>query len=340
VLARENERGIDYRGAVVAMNVSGDNAQQLEQKRERILRFDHPRRRVGPTRFYGLDRLLRAFLGLPARVPLYVHMDHGVPLLDEMLSAERETRLPVFFTRSSRRRVYEELTGRPAHVVGSPFVHYRRSMGIERAPGARGTVVFPMHSTSLLDVVFDWDRYAESLLSLPEHLQPITVCLYWKDLLAGAHQAFTRRGLPVTTAGHRNDPRFVEHFYAILRRAQYTTGNVLGSNTFYSVEMGIPYFTYGAVPEQHNTGGHPDYPSGRFDLRETSPEVLELQRVFTFEPGASIRITDATRSLVHEKLGIDEDIDKHELRRVVYDSLVRNAPRDLLSRVRRRLGRR
>ena len=68
------------------------------------------------------------------------------------------------------------------------------------------------------------------------------------DIHKGYHKIFFDNGFPVYTAGNTLDVRFAERFYNILKNFRYSTSSIIGSYTYYSVEMGIPFFLHGREP--------------------------------------------------------------------------------------------
>ncbi|MBF0233096.1 MAG: hypothetical protein HQK65_08665, partial [Desulfamplus sp.] len=194
---------------------------------------------------YGLGKWLKKSLAIPDCVPLsHIHMDHGVPPSDELSNIDLATNRPAFFIREAKQKKYYSYTGKEAYVTGSPFIFCRKFYAIRRDADASGTVAFPVHSTHLIDVLTDWEEYATNLLILPKPFHPITVCLYWKDILEGHFAPFSKRGLSVVTAGHMADPEFPLNFYHILKCHKFSTSNLVGSYAFYSIEMDIPFFIY------------------------------------------------------------------------------------------------
>lgn len=297
----------------------------LEQQIQRIQAFEARCPSPEAHQCYGLGKWLRRDLALPASVPLHIHMDHGVRVSDVMTNCDLLSDRPIFFTTAAQRDEYYKQTGKRAYVSGSPFVACRRLNQIEPASEARGTVAFPVHSTHLIDVVIDWEQYADDLLSLPAEYQPVTVCLYWKDLLAGRHTPFIERGMAVVTTGHMADPDFATIFYTILRRHRYCTSNMVGSYTFYAVEMGMPFFIYGMPPAFNNHGHDHNRPVGTYtaEALENDRERLDwlgFQRLFELDVQQGVEISDRTRDLCLAKLGIDQADSPATLRRVIYQA--------------------
>jgi len=306
---------------------------QLNDEIRKIEIFESKFQGTPRSQWYGMGYWLKEYLDVPKFLPLFVHMDHGVPIQDEPLKSDSATKLPLFFVRRSRKDKFEERYGKKSFVVGSSFVHYRRLRQVERDPEAKGTVAFPTHSSHLIDVVSDWCSYADALLGLPSHFHPVTVCLYWKDLVNGAHRPLLEKKIPVVTAGHMADPSFVVNFYNILRKHSYSTSNMMGSYTFYSIEMDIPFFLYGENPRFNNWGGDPNRPQGTYELDARSADEMEFRDYFLFDSSKPISIPVSIHQKCLEKLGLDGPIDRGELRRAIYTALLTHGPERLLAKI-------
>jgi hypothetical protein len=77
-------------------------------------------------------------------------------------------------------------------------------------------------------------------------MKPISICLHFRDIELYGKQ-FRDHGFSVFTAGdsRQSGNGFVKNFYDILSRHKYSCSNEIGSYTFYSIEMGIPFFICG-----------------------------------------------------------------------------------------------
>ncbi len=265
--------------------------------------------------FYGLDALIRDYAGLPSNVPLLCHFDHGWTPSEEAYDIVTEE--PLVLVMSKRRLLaWKRISDIPAAIVGSPFVHYRKSRKIEKDAAASGTIAFPVHSTQLTEAVYDMDAYCRQLQNLPEAYHPITVCLHFHDIARKRDEIYKKYGFEVVTAGI---PvvlgfEFVDNFYENLRNHRYATSNQVGTYSFYAVEMGIPFFVYGepAVPEKQEDKSAPaisrytDYPLGAYATQlfaHPTQEIREEQRVF-----------------VEEELGVHDCLSGSELRKLLLET--------------------
>jgi FkbM family methyltransferase len=279
---------------------------------------------------YGIGYWLKKYLRIPVFIPLHIFMDHHVPTTDEPYLAQLNSTVPVFVTREAQQSILKNKYLIKSYVMGAPFVYCRWLNQIEQAPNAQGTIAFPSHSTHLIDTVFDWESYADTLLTLPAEFQPITVCLYWKDLLLDRQKPFADRGMTVVTAGHMIDPSFTVKFYNLMKKAKYTTSNLVGSFAYYSIEMNIPFFLYGERPMKNNFGGDLHCPPGLYE------RTYEDETYFNYDFSKPITISPFLKQKCIERLGIDKPIDKKGLKRVIYLSVLKVIiikPKELLARI-------
>lgn len=266
-------------------------------------------------KFYGLDTLIRDYAGLPANVPLLCHFDHGWSPLPE--AYDLMTDEPLMLVMSRRRlQAWNKISSIPGAIIGSPFVHYRKSRQIEKNAAARGTIAFPAHSTQLTESIFDIDEYCQQLLSLPIEYHPITICLHFHDLARKRDEIYKKYGFKIVTAGPPavSGFEFVEKFYEILRNHKYATSNQVGTYSFYAVEMGIPFFIFGepvVLKKQEEksapvTSSYTDYPMGAY-----------ATKIFQ---GPTQVISEEQKNFVEEELGVHDCLSGIELRELLIES--------------------
>ncbi len=198
---------------------------------------------------YSMSRIFREIYRIPAFIPVpYVcFLEHGVNFqFEHFYNRLLESRGELIFLDNSHRVAnFERQTGKKAYALGPLYPKYRKAHGILPHESATGTLAFPSHSSSQFDFSSGYSRYAQDLLRLPERFHPVTVCMYYYDLLQGRHKAFEEAGFEVVTNGYIGEPTFVDTFYDTMRRFRYITSNHIGSYSFYALEMGLPFFLYG-----------------------------------------------------------------------------------------------
>ena len=221
----------------------------LEEEILKIHQIEDSKIHLRMSEYYGMDNILKEYLQLPTILPLKytVYLEHGISIMPDYINLKlQEVKNELIFVNTSHRKKYlEKHLSCQVEVLGPLAIHFRRMKGIVQSEKAEGTLIFPSHSSHHADSVFDWEKYADSLLSFPDALRPLKICLYWKDFLLERQHIFLDRGFEVTTNGHLYDKEHVAKIYKNIREAKFLSGNSISSAFFYGLEMGIPAFVYG-----------------------------------------------------------------------------------------------
>ncbi|MGO9173599.1 MAG: hypothetical protein ACLP7P_16785 [Rhodomicrobium sp.] len=230
----------------------------LNAAREQIKSYD-AMRLPAPCEWYGIGRVVRELAGLPRDFPFDCNIHHGIEFAVGVVPFYLQGNRPMLVCREEYVKLYVD-KGVKAISVGLLQIQYRRLRGISQIPNPCGTLAFPSHSTHHITSVINDAEYANELANLPSVFQPVSVCLYWRDILLERHKAYLDKGLDVFTAGHVADPNFLSSLYCKLAGYKFTTGNSLGTHVIMSIEMGIPYFVTGDHPQYRiETGGDPEW---------------------------------------------------------------------------------
>lgn len=269
---------------------------------------------------YGFGKYIREYGHYPSFLPLCIYTDHGPGRIDHPYKHELESVAPsqLYHSPISVLR-WNEVSKKPGYCFLSPFVYYRRKNGINISNNAKGTIAFPAHTTRLIDEVSDINNYIDQLLKMPEEFKPVSVCLHMHDINKGRHKNFLNRNIPVVTAGNTSDYRFPERFYDILRKYKYATSNLVGSYTYYAVEMGIPFSVYG---EKQKFINHSDQNIifGEYDPYKESESYRAIYDLFN---GLNRSITPEQKKLVETDLGIFDGIGRKKMAKVLYASFLK-----------------
>lgn len=274
---------------------------------------------------YGHDNILRVIAKIPDCLPINARIQHGwyartIPDL--------KYSTPLMLVWSKRiQDAWHNYSSVPAYVLGSPFVRYRHFSKIKKDNDAKGTVVFPQHSTPNYYGDFDLTGYCESLSKLPKEFEPLTICIHFRDyeLFAREFECF---GFKVVTAGHsrQGGTGFVDNFYRILAQHQYSTSNNVGSYSFYSVEMGIPFFVYGNRPVIREKKSN--------KMVKDSDSVT--QKAIDMFSDINLDVTEEQKAFVNSELGINSWIKKDQLRELLYKNFrndIKNYPKRVFHKI-------
>ena len=265
---------------------------------------------------YSFGRHIRRYAFFLPFLPLNIYTDHGAASLsDKPYAHELEAKAYCQFYHSPELvNNWKKYSNKPCYTLYSPFVSYRRKNKIEQNINAKGTLAFPAHSTTTIEDVSDIEEYIKQLKELPEEFQPISVCLHMHDVNKKQYEIFTKHKIPVYTAGHVCDYRFAERFYNIARNFKYTTSNMIGSYSFYCVEMGIPFSLYGNSPILMNTGD-PNVEIGEWNQFKSSSQHIKMQKLFE---GLQKTVTDEQKNTVEKDLGLIDGCSRFEMAKILY----------------------
>jgi hypothetical protein len=285
------------------------------------------------SEWYGIGNVVRELAKLPPRFPLHLQIHHAAYIEETPLHHYDVSPLPVLVCRSAFVRLHARSTQKTAMVLGSPQIRYRRIRRIDTADFGQGTLAFPCHSSHHVAATFDDKAYADELLNLPVEFHPLTVCMYWKDILEGRHLFYSRKGIRVVTAGHIADPCFLEIIYGYLRQFKYTTGNFTGTHSIMSLEMGIPYFNSGPTPIwEDRTGGDVDFlesvggAGNSLRMDQLPRPIGSLIDKLLPKPGKNMEISDELKKHVSYLHDCDAPLDADELRKFAIRAYIRFDP--------------
>lgn len=282
---------------------------------------NHPFFRGAPywtAEIYSFGKYIRKYGYYPKFLPLAIYTDHGAGRIENKPYKDTlETDAPTMFYHSPESvKIWKKFSKKPCYAFFSPFVFCRRINKIEKSDQAKGTIAFPTHMTADIDDLSDMKKYIEDLKALPEKFQPVSVCLHMTDVRKGRHKIFMENGLPVFTAGG-NSAGFADRFYGILKNFAYATSNLIGSTTYYSVEMGVQFFIYGDKPILINNGDA-NVPAGEYDFYAGHKHYQELHKMFsTLDCG----ITDEKRKVIEYDLGVYDGVSRLKMSWLLYSSL-------------------
>jgi hypothetical protein len=276
---------------------------------------------------YGFGRQIRKYGYYPLWLPLCINTDHGPSGTGLIYDHDINSGSPVqFYHLPLNVQNWRSRFTRPCYVLYSPFVFYRRKNRVKQLPTAKGTLVFPGHTTPDIDDISDTDKYIADLEALPEKYKPLSVCLHYHDINKGMHKLYLTKGYRVFSAGNPHDYNFIKNFYNILRNFKYSTSNLWMSCLFYSVEMGIPHFIYGNSPVLVNKGDK-NIETGTYDLMSI-PRIRMITEMFQ---GPLDTISPAQLELVKNDLGMTAPTSRIRTSYLLYLALLkhmRNRPQD------------
>lgn len=271
------------------------------------------------TQDYGFNIIIKEYAKFPKIFPLACHFEHGWTVLTDPLVTDLAVDKPLMLVFNNRRaKAWKKKSDLPVAIMGSPFCHFRKMHHITQKKDAKGTVVFPSHSTVNLKSNFDIKEYCKNMSNFPQEFRPITICLLWLDYQDKGADIYRKAGFSVVTSGPKvsNSLEFVRNYYEILSSHKYATSNDVGSYTFYAIEMGLPFFLTGETPEMTMKEGRSD------------PNVSEKYKMTDFKRGRYVtalfstgpitKILPEQKNFVLEEIGHNDRLSRGELNKLLW----------------------
>lgn len=268
------------------------------------------------SEIYSFGINIRSYGFYPKFLPLIIYTDHGPAMFSEKPAPhELNSRALVQFYHDYKMvEKFKTLSKKPTFTLYSPFVYYRKKNKISLNFNSKGTIAFPSHSTNDIENKMDWELYLQQLKELPKEFQPVSVCLHMYDIKKGLHKFFINNGFDVYTAGHTEDDKFTERFYDIIKMFKYSTSNLIGSYTFYCVEMGIPFFLHGDHPKYFNISDA-NIEIGKYETYKQTPKYKFAENLFN---EISTVISDEKKDFVNNCLGLNYGISRFKMCYILY----------------------
>ena len=259
---------------------------------------------------YSSGKYMRDYAHLPSFLPLNCYTDHGPGVYSRSIPPhELDNNAPVQFYQSPIKvRRFKKVSSKPCYCRLSPLVWCRKKNKIEQIANPCGTLAFAAHSTPSIDITTPYEEYIYELRQLDIRFYPICICMHMHDIHKGYHKIFLDNGFPVYTAGDNSDIRFGVRFYNILKNFQYSTSPVIGSYTYYSVEMGIPFFLFGRAPEFINKYDR-NLSYGKYEF--TSDSLYKAHVVLFNTPVSSV--TTKQKKFIELHLGLHHCLSRKKM---------------------------
>ena len=256
-----------------------------------------------PNAWYGAAEAIRSFCGWPTSRPLPMVVPHGLDFtVDALWRSEVDTLLPAIYSfHDYRDELYRTASDKLVIPGCSPWLYLMEIIKIEFEP-KRSVLIMPAHSTANVRTELDHDRLIDMIAERFPH-DPLKCCMYWRDVQHGMHLPYLMRGIPVVSAGHIFDRRFLRRLARILGGAKHMVTNEYGSNVGYAASVGVPVTV---LPQVEITWiGTPELVAHDCEVGQYSTEFLEVEPLFrSNEPDVTLQQA-AMRRLMgqHRMLG-------------------------------------
>lgn len=236
------------------------------------------------SEIYSFGKIYRRWLKVPHFFPLLFTSDHGVNLgraVDPNIFMNPNYCLPHLSWNSH----IIEATDFPKRFrrigIVHPWAYWRMYTKTTPDPleSRKGSVVFISHSSGGSSTVgYNDQQIIEYLDTLPEILQPVSICVFYGDLFRQARlKVFTQHGFRIVTVGDPWSPNFVDNFYSLLANKRLLISQSYGSQIPLASEFGIPVVLIGQeIMEVDDESQLPkEYTSENADLLSLSTTAVK-----------------------------------------------------------------
>jgi len=273
------------------------------------------------SEIYGFGNSIRNYGFYPKFLPLCIYTDHSPAFCENPIQAQFiESKSKYFFFHSPENVIrwnnYQS-SDKNGYCLYSPFVFYRRVNKIKKSNKAKGTIVFPAHSTESIENLQDFNKYIYYLKKLPKSFYPIVICLHVNDIKKKKYKIFLKHNFKVVTAGDSTDQRFTKNFYNIIRNFKYASSNGIGSYVHYCVELGLPFFFYGPKEKLFNKNDR-NFRIGYIKCY-TTKRAKKLYKMFSLKKvNKKLKINIKQKNYIYRELGIFDGISRIMMMKILY----------------------
>jgi len=251
---------------------------------------------------FGLANIIRKAYKMPQWLPINAELQHGWTAHDFIFLNSDKNNIQLVWSKRIA-RILSKNGFKKYFIIPNPFISYRIGK-YNKCENASGTVFFPQHTDEGWEATYDVEQLLKLLLELPEYCHPLTVCLYYFDYINENLRKQFEKYFKVVTAGNIYNPKFIDRFYNILRIHKYSSSNVIGTYTFYSIELGIPFFVINHKWGHFSKTNADERGMGSDDYLEQFPVYAKAHKLFSINP--PFNINDRQRQYVDAEMGLRE----------------------------------
>jgi hypothetical protein len=202
--------------------------------------------------FYGLNYILKKYMGLPQEYKFKCVLQHGVSFYDIAAGGEFEQNLPAIITTSKYSSgMYSKYTNAKLYSMGTAIQYAEsyyegKKIKEEKERLGKNLLFFPVHSASSFVLDMNANAMIDRLLEIKKeyHFDSVTICWSWMEILMKKERPFMNEkyGFKNVTAGYLLDPMFFPRLKTIILLSDLATTNFIGSCLFYSIALNKPFY--------------------------------------------------------------------------------------------------
>lgn len=204
-----------------------------------------------PNDFYGNANTLKKFCGIDTDCSIKASLEHATYFGENVYwDLEVNHNMPGIITQGNIRvEVLKKYTEKPVYAIG-PYMFYatpflsKEEMIEEKNRIGKTLTVFPMHSTTWIDVDYNVEKFIKEIERIKNKFDTIRVCVYWKDIIRGTYKIYQDKGYDIVCAGHLYDKYFLNRLKSIIELSDCIMSNDVGSYIGQAAVMNKPVYLF------------------------------------------------------------------------------------------------
>lgn len=268
-----------------------------------------------PNDFYGHAYLIKKYCGIKQGSPLPGIYPHAISFRDKVWDVELKHPIPFLLLKSKLQSdVYSKYSDKPSWIIGAPNYYALRLVQNELKEAqfdAKGSIVFPIHSTHYLINNYNFSEFTDYLKKLPEKYLPVTICLGWRDIQLKMHEHYMQQGFECTTAGHMYDKEFFIRLIKIIASHKFAITNHLGTSAFYCAAMNLPVILYRQSIKTNPAKS--DQPAYLLQEAQPKPYLPAVETFIDISKDPDANMVKQQKDIAKLILGYDYIKEPHEL---------------------------
>lgn len=268
--------------------------------------------------YYGAFSVLKQYASLESFMlpPLKLGLQHGYVFEMHTWEQSKLDLRNLVWSEKVVKMYQEHTSNKNIFAIGAPFFYAESLLSAEEIKEekkklGKNLLAFPMHSSVCCDTDFDPNKFLSILEEEKKHFESVRVCMYWKDILRGAHKVYLEHGFDCVCNGHINDINFLRRQKALFEIADATISNGIGSHVGYSVFMNKPHKLIDDTYEYRGGDG------AQLTDMMTKSNFKKVENAFL--ESQEYVITKNQLDVVDEFWGISSFKSKEELRKLLLD---------------------
>lgn len=197
---------------------------------------------------FGIGWSIRQFIGY-RKTYLNAMVEHGYFFGTYVQKVEKITFTKKLLTFSDVRKKHIEaiVENKKVYPIG-PYIHYapdyydRKRFGQEKKKLGRLLLVFFCHSGTGESVSFDMDALIKKINSIRKDFDSVAVSLFWSDINQEIEKRMKAENYLIFSAGHRYDYYFLARLKTMIKLADVTMSNSVGTHLAYCSYLNKPHW--------------------------------------------------------------------------------------------------